>query len=122
VSVEDGVVMPWVLLLAAVSAEVAATLSLRASDGLTRPGPLAVVVAGYGLAFVLLSRVISAIGVGPVYATWSGLGTVGAAAGGWLIFSERLGPLTVAGIVMVAQVPVLLRRTVALMVVADAAS
>jgi small multidrug resistance pump len=78
-----------------------ATLSLRASSGLTRPGPTLVVVGGYAVAFLLLARVITALGVGPVYAVWSGLGTVGAAGGGWLVFSERLTPMALLGMALV---------------------
>lgn len=93
--------MAWFLLVVAVVTEVAGTLSLRASAGFTRLAPSVLVVACYGTAFLLLARVITRLGVGPVYATWSGLGTVGAAAGGWLVFSERLTPAALAGMALV---------------------
>jgi small multidrug resistance pump len=60
-----------------------------------------VVVVGYLVAFLLLSRVIADLGVAPVYAAWSGLGTVGAAIGGWAVFSERLTPGALVGMALV---------------------
>ena len=93
--------MAWVLLVLAIAAEVVGTLSLKASDGFSRLWPSVAVVAGYGLAFTLLAFALKTLDVGPAYALWAGLGTVGAAVGGWLIFSERLSVLTLAGIVIV---------------------
>lgn len=93
--------MAWVLLVLAIAAEVVGTLSLKASDGFSRLWPSVAVVVGYGVAFTLLAFALKTLDVGPAYALWAGLGTVGAAIGGWLIFSERLSLLTVSGIVIV---------------------
>ncbi len=93
--------MAWVLLVLAIAAEVVGTLSLKASDGFSRLWPSVAVVVGYGLAFTLLAFALKTLDVGPAYALWAGLGTVGAAIGGWLIFSERLSLLTMSGIVIV---------------------
>ncbi len=93
--------MAWVLLVLAIAAEVVGTLSLKASDGFSRLWPSVAVVVGYGLAFTLLAFALKTLDVGPAYALWAGLGTVGAALGGWLVFSERMSMLTVAGIVIV---------------------
>ena len=93
--------MAWVLLGLAIVAEVSATLALRASEGFSRLQPSVVVVVGYGLAFVLLAQALRTIGVGPAYAVWSGVGTVGAALGGRLLFGEPLTAASVAGIGLV---------------------
>ncbi|EKS67933.1 MULTISPECIES: SMR family transporter [Caballeronia] len=66
----------YVLLAIAIVAEVIATSALRASDGFTRALPAAIVVAGYGLSFYLLSLTLRALPVGIVYAVWSGAGIV----------------------------------------------
>ncbi|MFE6975202.1 DMT family transporter [Streptomyces sp. NPDC057682] len=81
----------------AIVSEVIATLSLRASHGLSRPWPTLVVVIGYAAAFVLLAQALKSLDVGPVYAVWSGLGTVGALVGGVLLFGEQLHTATVVG-------------------------
>ncbi|MCC4263256.1 DMT family transporter [Oceanimonas baumannii] len=66
----------YLLLTLAIAAEVVATTALKASAGFTRPGPSLLVVAGYGLAFWLLSMVIKTMPVGVAYAIWSGAGIV----------------------------------------------
>lgn len=93
--------MVWMVLGAAIVAEVTATLALRGSDGLTRLWPSALVVAGYSLAFFLLAQALKSLGVGTAYAMWSGLGTVGAAIGGWALFGERLTITAIAGMALV---------------------
>jgi small multidrug resistance pump len=89
--------MPYVLLGLAIATEVAATLSLRASEGFTKWGPSVVVVVGYLLSFALLAKALTSLNVGPVYAVWSALGTIGAFAGGVLLFDEPMRPTAVAG-------------------------
>ena len=93
--------MAWVLLVLAIAAEVVGTLSLKASDGFSRLWPSVAVVVGYGLAFTLLAFALKTLDVGPAYALWAGLGTVGAAVGGWLVFGERMNLLTISGIAIV---------------------
>lgn len=93
--------MAWMLLGLAIVAEVAGTLALKASKGFSVLVPSLVVVAGYGLAFALLAQSLRSIGVGAAYATWSGLGTVGAAVGAAVVFGERLTAWTAVGIALV---------------------
>ena len=88
-------------LLAAIVAEVIATSALKASDGFTRPGPTALVIAGYGLAFWLLSRTLRTLPVGLVYASWAGLGLVLIAAVGWLAFGQKLDAWALLGMALI---------------------
>ncbi|REF00134.1 DMT family transporter [Thermomonospora umbrina] len=89
--------MPYVLVGLAIAAEVMATLSLRASEGFTKWGPSAVVVVGYIVSFILLAKALTSLNVGPVYAIWSALGTIGAFVGGVLLFDEPVRPVAIAG-------------------------
>jgi small multidrug resistance pump len=93
--------MPYVLLALAIISEVVATLSLRASEGLSKAGPTVIVVIGYLVSFALMAKALTWLNVGPVYAIWSALGTVGAFAGGVLLFDEPVRPLTIAGAAIV---------------------
>ena len=52
---------PGALLALAIATEVAATLSLRASDGFTKLGPSIFVVVGYVASFALLAVVLKHI-------------------------------------------------------------
>jgi small multidrug resistance pump len=93
--------VPVIAVLAAIAAEVVGTLALRGSAGLTRLFPSLAVIGGYGCAFALLAYALRTLPVGPVYAVWSGLGTVGATAGGALLFGERLTPTALVGISLI---------------------
>ncbi|MGI5201925.1 DMT family transporter [Spirillospora sp. CA-108201] len=93
--------MPFVLLGLAIAFEVTATLAMRASEGFTRLGPSLIVVAGYLISFVFMAKALTSLNVGPVYAIWSALGTIGAFAGGVLLFDEPVRPATIAGAVII---------------------
>ncbi|MEQ1565988.1 MAG: multidrug efflux SMR transporter [Myxococcota bacterium] len=91
----------WVYLLGAIVAEVSATAALRACEGFTRPLPSAGVVAGYVVAFALLSRTLDHLPLGVAYAAWAGLGTGGAVLAGWYLYGERVGWSTLFGVALV---------------------
>lgn len=85
------------LLAAAIVIEVAATLSLRASQD--HSAWLVVVVVGYVGAFVLLTMVLrTGMAVGVAYGIWGALGTVGTAVLAALIFGDRFTWPIAAGI------------------------
>ncbi|MEU9020432.1 multidrug efflux SMR transporter [Actinomadura sp. NPDC048394] len=93
--------MPYVLLAFAIAFEVTATLAMRASEGMSRLGPSVLVVAGYLISFVFMAKALTSLNVGPVYAIWSALGTIGAFVGGVVLFDEQVRPLTIAGAVII---------------------
>jgi small multidrug resistance pump len=89
-----------VLLAAAIVTEVAATLSLRASQD--HSGWLVVVVAGYAGAFVLLTMVLRAgMPVGVSYGIWGAMGTAGTAVLAALIFGDRFTWPIAGGIALI---------------------
>jgi small multidrug resistance pump len=89
--------VPYLLLLTAIVTEVAGTLAMRASNGFTRLVPTMIVVIGYVVSFIAMARALRSLQVGPVYAIWSGVGTVGVFVGGVLLFGERLRLQAVLG-------------------------
>ncbi|NJP07279.1 MAG: multidrug efflux SMR transporter [Chloroflexaceae bacterium] len=99
----------FVMLLLAITCEVIATAALKVSAGMTRLVPGIVVVIGYAMAFYFLSISIKQLPLGPSYAIWSGLGTVGAVALGVLIWHEKLDAIRVIGIVLIIAGVVLLQ-------------
>ena len=88
-----------VLLAIAIASEVAATVSLRYSDGFSKPLPSAVVVLGYGLSFWLLALVLKELSVGTTYAIWAGVGTAAVAVIGIVALGE---PATAVKLVSIA--------------------
>ena len=93
--------MAYFLLVGAILCEVAATLSLRLCEGFTRLVPSLVVVAGYSLAFYLLSFALKMIPVGIAYAIWSGIGMVVIAVFGWIVFKQILDVPAIIGLVLI---------------------
>jgi len=80
-------VRTWALLFAAIAVEVAATLSLRASQD--HSAWLLVVVAGYAGSFVLLTMVLRAgMPVGVAYGIWGASGTAATAVLAAAIFGD----------------------------------
>ncbi|MEI6361168.1 MAG: multidrug efflux SMR transporter [Actinomycetes bacterium] len=90
--------MGWVFLMVAIVSEVLGTLSLKASDGLSKLGPALVMIVAYGLSFTMLALALKTLPVGTAYAVWSGVGTAGAVMGAWFFFGERLPPISLVGI------------------------
>ena len=87
----------WALLGGAIAAEVAATLSLRASQD--HSAWLVVVVAGYLGAFALLTLVLRAgVPVGVAYGIWGAAGTAGTAVLAAALFGDPFTWPIVAGI------------------------
>src|SRR3954463_6811847 len=77
-SARFGRVRKWVLLIAAIAVEVAATLSLRASQD--HSAWLVVVVAGYVGSFILLTLVLrTGMPIGVAYGIWGACGTAATA-------------------------------------------
>jgi small multidrug resistance pump len=93
--------MPWVLLGAAIGTEVAGTLALRASDGLTKLVPSIIVVAGYLASFGLLALVLKTLPVGIVYAIWAAVGVALVAVFGKLMFNDPVPPIAMIGMVLI---------------------
>lgn len=92
---------PWLLLAAAIVAEVTGTLALRASDGFSKPWPSALVAAGYVTAFVLMARILKSLPVGTVYAVWAATGIALVAVASRVIFGDQLPLMAAVGIVII---------------------
>ncbi len=88
-------------LAVAIGAEVIATTSLKALDGLNKPLPLLLVVLGYGASFWLLSLVVRTIPVGIAYALWAGLGIVLVNMAASLLYQQRLDAPALLGMALI---------------------
>jgi small multidrug resistance pump len=86
------------VLTAAIVAEVVATTALARSDGFSRLVPSLLAVAGYALAFWLLSHPLRVLPTGVVYAIWSGLGVVLITLVAWLGYGQRLDAPALIGL------------------------
>ena len=84
---------PWWLLLFAGLLEVVWAVALKYADGFTRFWPSVLVLVTLAGSLVLLSRAARALPIGTAYAVWVGIGALGAALCGIVLFRE---PVTLA--------------------------
>jgi quaternary ammonium compound-resistance protein SugE len=98
--------MAWVLLMVAGLLEVGWAIGLKYTEGFTRPWPTGFTLAAMVTSVVLLGIAMKSLPVGTSYVVWVGVGAVGTAILGMVLFGEpatagrlvSLG-LIVAGIV-----------------------
>ena len=89
----------WLLLAVAGLLEIVWSISMKASQGFTKHQFTAITLVAAGLSFWLLGLALRQLPVGTAYAVWTGIGAVGAAILGILLFNE---PTTVARVVCIA--------------------
>lgn len=82
--------MHYVLLALAICFEVAATTSLKLSEGFTRLIPSVVMVVCYVASFGALAFALKRLEVSVAYAVWSGAGTAAIAVIGALFLQESM--------------------------------
>jgi small multidrug resistance pump len=90
----------WVLALT-IACEVVATLATKASDGFTRPVPVAVALLGFGLTTLFLAKVLEVIPTSIAYTIWTGSGSALVVVFGVVIFGDALTVRGATGIVLV---------------------
>lgn len=93
--------MGWLLLLAAGLVEIAMAAALKRSEDWTRLWPSVVGVASALLSIFLLARSLRYLPLGPAYAVWTGIGSVGVVLMGVLAFGETLSGPRMACIALV---------------------
>jgi small multidrug resistance pump len=94
--------MGYVFLAGAIFVEVAATLSLRASDGFSKAPYAIVVVVGYIAAFAFLAMALErGLPLGIAYGIWAAVGVAAVAVLSVPIFGESLTAVQVGGLVLV---------------------
>jgi quaternary ammonium compound-resistance protein SugE len=82
--------LAWVLLLVAGLLEIVWSVSMKASDGFTKHNFTAITLIAACLSFWLLGVALRHLPVGTAYAVWTGIGAVGAAVLGIVLFGESL--------------------------------
>ena len=98
--------MAWTLLFVAGLLEIGWAVGLKYTDGFTRLLPSVLTLVAMIVSMVCLALALRTIPVGTGYAVWTGIGAVGTAILGIVLFGESTSPvrlgciaLIVAGIV-----------------------
>ncbi len=82
----------WALLIVAGLFETAWAIGLKYTDGFTRLGPSVFTVATLIVSMLLLAYAVRVLPIGTAYAVWVGIGALGAATLGIVLFQEPLTP------------------------------
>lgn len=93
--------MNWLYLILAGLLEVVWAIGLKRTEGFTKLGPSLLTIGAMVSSFYLLSLAMRTIPLGTAYGVWVGIGAVGAAIAGMVLFKE---PATVLRIVSLALV------------------
>src|SRR5262245_207822 len=89
----------WGILVIAGLLEIVWSIGMKYSDGFTRFWPSFVTIIAAWISFWLLANAMKILPVGTAYATWTGIGAIGAAVLGMVLFKE---PATVPRIACIA--------------------
>ena len=87
--------MAWLYLLVAGLMEVAWAVGLKYTEGFTRLWPSIWTGAALVLSMLLLAAAVRTLPLGTAYAVWTGIGTIGAAVLGVVLFGEQATPARV---------------------------
>ena len=92
---------PWIYLFVAGCLEVVWALGIKYTDGFSKPVPSVITVGAMIASVWLLSIALKSIPVGTGYAVWVGIGAVGAAIGGVILFGESKSLPRIACILLI---------------------
>lgn len=93
--------LAWLLLFLAGLVEIVFAISLKYNHGFTRLLPSLVTLATGGVSLFLLMTAIKFLPVGTAYAVWTGMGAVGVAILGIVLFKESADLYRLASISLV---------------------
>ena len=84
---------PWLVLVVAGVFKIGWAIGLEYSEGFTNLLPSVGTVVALVVSMLLLARAVESLPIGTAYAVWTGIGAVGAATLGVVLFDE---PISVA--------------------------
>lgn len=87
--------MTWIILFVAGLFEIGWAIGLKYTDGFTRPLPTVLTILSMVVSVALLGLALKTLPVGTAYAVWTGIGSVGTAILGIMLFGD---PATAARI------------------------
>lgn len=80
--------LAWIQLVTAGILEIIWAITMKYSDGFTKPAPSAVTLFAMTLSFWLLAQATKTLPIGTAYAAWVGIGATGAALLGMVLLNE----------------------------------
>jgi quaternary ammonium compound-resistance protein SugE len=92
---------PWTLLVLAGVLEIGWAIGLKYTDGFTRLGPSLLTAAAMALSMYLLALAARELPIGTAYAVWTGIGALGTALLGMMLFDESRDAMRLASICLI---------------------
>ena len=93
--------MAWTYLFIAGLLEVVWAIGLKYTEGFTRPWPSVLTAGAMVASFYFLAQALKTLPVGTGYAVWTGIGAVGTAVLGIVLFSESITPGRIISIALI---------------------
>jgi quaternary ammonium compound-resistance protein SugE len=94
--------MHWIYLFVAGLFEIGWAIGLKYTEGFSRPVPTALTIASMIVSLGLLGLALKELPVGTAYAVWTGIGTIGTAILGIVLFAEPATAVRLACIALIA--------------------
>ncbi len=91
----------WLLLLLAGLLEIVWAVGLKYADGFTKPAASAITIAAMAASMYLLALAARTLPIGTAYAVWTGIGAVGAALLGMMLFAESTSIVRIVCIALI---------------------
>jgi quaternary ammonium compound-resistance protein SugE len=91
----------WIALVLAGLFEIGWAIGLKYTDGFSKFWPSLVTIVLMAASFSLLSEAIRQIPIGTAYAVWTGIGAVGAALVGIVLFGDSATPARLTGLALI---------------------
>jgi len=92
--------LPWVYLIIAGLLEVCWAIGLKYSHGFTRPVPTVFTLVTLVASMLLLAKAAQSLPIGTAYGVWVGIGALGAAILGIVLFHEAVTPMRILFLTM----------------------
>lgn len=93
--------MSWLILFIADLLEVVWAIGLKYTHGFSRLIPSVITVTAMIVSVMMLSWAMKSLPTGTAYAVWTGIGAVGAAITGIVLFGESANPARLLSLVLI---------------------
>jgi quaternary ammonium compound-resistance protein SugE len=93
--------MAWFILFVAGLCEIGWAIGLKYTEGFSRLVPSVLTAGAMVISVILLGIALKTLPVGTGYAVWTGIGAVGTAILGIILFGESMEPMRLASIALI---------------------
>ena len=93
--------MPWIYLITAAIFEIVWAIGLKYTEGFRRLIPSVITLGAMYASFYFLAQAVKTLPIGTAYAVWTGIGALGTAVLGMIIFNESRDALRLMSIALI---------------------